>query len=191
MSSKTPSESRASSVKPEDSEASNAAAVAAASVADAAAAAAAAATTASGENGQPQLAAFPNPTELNGRLRRLITAYQREFKKEEARQAAKDKRIERRERIEQVIREREQQKIDMLQRQWSHKEETEFLRALNAYGVEYNRDERRYVWDKFRQLARLEKKFDDTLTEHYIAFTAMCKRVAGRKLTEAEGKLFT
>ena len=172
----TPNESRASSVKPEDEEASAAAATAAASAAAAVAAAGGAATL-----------PFPHPTDLNGRLRRLITAYQREFKKEEARQAAKDKRHERRERIEQVIREREQQKIDSQQRKWSKKEETDFLRTVLAFGVEFSRKERRYVWDRFRQLSRLEKKFDETLTEYYLAFVAMCKRAAGRTLSEEEG----
>ena len=46
---------------------------------------------------------FPDGSALNSRLRRLVTSYQREYKKEEARQQAKDKRNERRERIEQVI----------------------------------------------------------------------------------------
>jgi len=68
---------------------------------------------AAGDNeSSSQLLPFPSASELNGRLRRLIAAYQRENKKEEARLAAIDKRIERRERIEQVIREREiQQKV--------------------------------------------------------------------------------
>ena len=170
LSSKTPSESRASSVKPEE-------ASAAAATADEVAAAAAAAA-ASGTDGQ-LLLPFPSGVELNGRLRRLITSYQREFKKEEARQAAKDKRNERRERIEQVIREREQQKIDMQQKSWSRREEQDFLRTLMAYGVEYSKEEGRYNWDRFKQLARLEKKFDDTVTDYYNSFVAMCKRSAG------------
>ena len=57
--SKTPSESRAPSVKPSGSDDDSAAG-----------------------NG---LLPFPAPSELNGRVRRLITAYQRESKKEELR----------------------------------------------------------------------------------------------------------
>ena len=133
---------------------------------------------------------FPSVTELNGRLRRLITAYQREIKKEEARQAAKDKRNERRERIEQVIREREQQKIDIQQKKWSRKEEADFLRTLYSYGVDYSKSEKKYVWDRFRTLARLDKKFDDTLNEYLLTFIAMCKKVTGKKLSESEGMIF-
>ena len=91
--SKTPSE-RASSVKPSDKMDENS-------------------KDGSGDktstsNGQYR--SFPSGSELNGRLRRLIASYQRETKKEESRIAAQDRRNERRERIEQVIREREQQK---------------------------------------------------------------------------------
>merc|ERR1712071_424995 len=56
----------------------------------------------------------PTPvSELNTRLRRLITAYQRNFKKEEMKMAQKAKRMERREKIETIVREREKQKIEM------------------------------------------------------------------------------
>eukprot|EP00095_Tigriopus_kingsejongensis_P007073 maker-scaffold912_size81766-snap-gene-0.16 protein:Tk07073 transcript:maker-scaffold912_size81766-snap-gene-0.16-mRNA-1 annotation:"hypothetical protein DAPPUDRAFT_319863" len=162
LSSRTPNESRASSVKPED-EAGSASA-----------------------GGGSQLTCFPAASELNGRLRRLISAYQREYKKEEARLAAKEKRTERRERIEQVIREREQQKIDMEQRKWNKKEENDFLRTLLSYGVEFSQKDHRYIWDRFKQLARLDQKFDDTLSEYCIAFLAMCKKVTGKSLGEAE-----
>ena len=37
-------------------------------------------------------------------------------------------------------------------------------------------------------LARLETKYDETLMDYYVAFIAMCKRVAGIELSEEEGK---
>ena len=51
--------------------------------------------------------------------------------------------------------------------------------------------EQRYEWSKFRAISRLDKKFDETLTEYYRAFYAMCKRICGKKLTDDEelGKL--
>lgn len=104
QSSKTPSE-RPPSVKPDESDA--------AAMGSISSTAAATGVDATGDgDATSQLLPFPSASELNGRLRRLIAAYQRENKKEEARLAAIDKRIERRERIEQVIREREiQQKV--------------------------------------------------------------------------------
>ena len=49
------------------------------------------------------------------------------------------------------------------------------------------RSKKKFDWTKFRALSRLEKKFDDTLTEYYLAFSGMCKRVCGIKPTPEEG----
>ncbi|CAN5950638.1 unnamed protein product, partial [Sphagnum jensenii] len=54
---------------------------------------------------------------------------------------------------------------------------------------EYKRDEDRYEWTRFRSHGRLERKLDETLTEYFKAFYAMCKRVTGRRLTEEEENL--
>merc|ERR1711936_710138 len=117
--------------------------------------------TSNGSNFKP----FPSTSELNGRLRRLMAAYQRENKREEARLAAQDRRNERRERIEQVIREREQQKIDIVNKKLTRKEENDFYRAIMAYGVETNSKTGKKNWDRFKALARLDKKYDDALDE--------------------------
>ena len=85
QSSKTPSE-RPPSVRPDD-ESADASAVAGAAEA---------------ANGN-QLLPFPSGSELNHRLRKLIAVYQREYKKEELRLAAIDKRNEQRDRMEQVL----------------------------------------------------------------------------------------
>merc|ERR1711994_1219743 len=115
----------------------------------------------SSDSEKSQLVPFPGPSDLNGRLRRLISSFQREKLKEMARQAAIDKRNERRERIEQVIKEREQQKLEMLQKRWNRREE--------------------FDWERFKQLSKLDKKFDETLTEYYLAFVDMCERLTGKK----------
>merc|ERR1712088_1072564 len=124
---------------------------------------------------------FPSLSDLNGRLRRLISSFQREKLKEMARQAAIDKRNERRERIEQVIKEREQQKLEMLQKRWNRREEIEFFRTLVAYGVNYDAKTEKFDWERFKQLSKLDKKFDETLTEYYLAFVDMCERLTGKK----------
>jgi len=48
----------------------------------------------------------------------------------------------------------------------------------------------KYEWEKFRNLSKLDKKFDETLTEYYKAFQSMCRRVCGKKLTEEDGEFF-
>ena len=94
---------------------------------------------------------FPSGSELNGRLRRLIASYQRESKREESRLAAQDRRNERRERIEQVIWEREQQKLDVVNKKLNRKKENDFYWA---YGIEHSKDGKKIVCDRFKALAR-------------------------------------
>ncbi len=122
---------------------------------------------------------FPTASECNGRLRRLIAAYQRENAREKQRQAI----AERQERIEKVMREREREKEKKL----TKKEEAEFYRTLVAYGLEYSKD-KRVAWDRFRALSRLDKKTDETMNEYLNAFMASCKKSLGIELTEEEGK---
>jgi hypothetical protein len=49
-------------------------------------------------------------------------------------------------------------------------------------------ERKKFDWSKFRAISRLDKKFDDTLTEYFRAFYAMCKRICGQKLSEEEGE---
>jgi len=96
-------------------------------------------TAAPPETGETGKSLWPTGTDLNTRLRKLITAFQRNFKKEEVRNAQKVKRQERKEKIDQIVREREKQKLEVYQKRWSKKEEGDFFRTVSSYGVQYNR----------------------------------------------------
>ena len=75
-------------------------------------------TMAATDSSSMQYLPFPNGPELNNRLRRLVTSYQRNFKKEEARIAQKarhQQRIERIEKFEAVMRAREMKKREQAQ----------------------------------------------------------------------------
>lgn len=74
-------------------------------------------------------------------------------------------------------------------RKWSRREESDFYRVVSSFGVEHDRKTDTYDWTRFRMYAKLERKLDDTLTEYYKAFYAMCKKVVGRRLTEDEENL--
>ncbi|CAG0886234.1 unnamed protein product [Cyprideis torosa] len=126
---------------------------------------------------------FPSDADLNTRLRRLVTSYQRSYKREELRNQARAKRMERQERLDALAREREMRRMDIQQKKWSKKEQAEFQRVIAVFGVEFKSTEQRYDWTRFRQLAHLEGKYDDTLADYYRAFLAMLKRVVGRRLT--------
>lgn len=47
--------------------------------------------------------------------------------------------MERREKFEQIVKERERQRVEMNQRKWSKREEQDFIRTISTYGVEYDR----------------------------------------------------
>lgn len=60
---------------------------------------------------------------------------------------------------------------------------------VSSFGVEHDRKTDTFDWTRFRMYAKLERKLDETLTEYYKAFYAMCKKVVGRRLTEDEENL--
>jgi len=47
--------------------------------------------------------------------------------------------IERREKFDHALRERERQRIEEYQRKWSHREEADFFRTVSTFGVEFDR----------------------------------------------------
>lgn len=135
---------------------------------------------------------FPSRADLNQRLRRLITSYQRHSKRLEirlAQQARHQQRLEKLEKFEAAIKERDHKKRELAQKKWSRREESDFYRVVSSYGVEFDRRSQQFDWNKFRTFSRLDKKVDDTLTEYFRAFYAMCKRVTGKRLTEEEENL--
>jgi len=86
-----------------------------------------------------------------------------------------------------VIREREvHPKSETPRKRWSRKEESDFYRTLISYGVDYSASEKKFSWTRFRQIARIDK-FDDVFTDFFQAYMAMCKRIAGKPLSEEEG----
>ena len=135
--------------------------------------------------------AFPWPgiADINIRLRRIITGYQRLNKREQQKIDKTNRKQERRERHEATQKERERQKIDSQQR-WSRREETDFYRVISSFGVERDRITGAFQWDKFRKLANLNKKLDETLLEYFRAFYFMLRRVLGLFQSDEDGASF-
>lgn len=94
--------------------------------------------------------------------------------------------MERQGKQEQVAKERERQRLESIPKKWNKREEFEFLRVLTGYGIDMQQNMMAPDWFKFKQLARLERKSDDTLNDYYKVFISMCKRQAGMKLQEGE-----
>nr|XP_021189287.2 chromodomain-helicase-DNA-binding protein 7 isoform X2 [Helicoverpa armigera] len=122
---------------------------------------------------------WPSMQDLNTRLRRLITAYQRNYKREELKMQQRAK-MERRERMDQLARD------EVSQWRWTRADEEAFRRTVASYGVEFDPTTKSLRWSRFRTLARLDTKSDDALTDYLKAFMAMCKRQCGLSVGEAE-----
>lgn len=99
--------------------------------------------------------------------------------------------MERRDKIDpNAAKERERIRMEEQKAKWSRREESEFLRVVSTYGVNYDRKKAQYDWTKFKSIARFDKKTDADLTDYYMSFRAMCKKACNTKLNEDEGAFF-
>ncbi|KAG8442016.1 hypothetical protein GDO86_010983 [Hymenochirus boettgeri] len=123
---------------------------------------------------------WPNTSALTTRLRRLITAYQRSYKRQQMRQDSQMKIDRRRRRPREEVRalEAEREAIITEKRQkWTRREEADFYRVVSTFGVIVDTAKQRFDWSQFRAYARLDKKSDDSLEKYFNCFVAMCRRV--------------
>ncbi|CAH2018100.1 unnamed protein product [Acanthoscelides obtectus] len=79
---------------------------------------------------------------------------------------------------------KEREKLTINKR-WTKREEADFFRVVSSYGVIYYRKKKAYDWTRFKQLAKLEKKSDEELTEYYKNFVIMCKKQTGMNVDES------
>ena len=123
---------------------------------------------------------FPSVSELNIRLRRVITCFQKLHKKEillSKRNAEKqEKRLSKLASTQEKAVQRQMEK----QTKWSRREESNFYRALSTFGVDYDKTTNSYRWDRFREIGQLDKKLDETLTDYFNTFYYMCKKVCNK-----------
>ena len=106
---------------------------------------------------------WPSAADLNKRFRMIIAAYQRIFRRAQVRAQRMNKN-----RVQRQITER-----------WTKREESDFYRAVSTFGTEMA-SSGQFKWDRFRLVAKLDKKSDVSLTNYYIAFRAMCERTCRR-----------
>ncbi|XP_066536668.1 chromodomain-helicase-DNA-binding protein 8 [Hoplias malabaricus] len=136
---------------------------------------------------------WPTSSSLTARLRRLITAYQRSYRREQLKIEAAEKGDRRRRRCEQATKLKEIARQERQQR-WTRREECDFYRVVSTFGVERIKgevaaqasEETKLDWSNFRTFARLDKKTDESLTRYFRSFVAMCRRVC--RLRPARGE---
>uniref|UniRef100_A0A671S501 Chromodomain-helicase-DNA-binding protein 8-like n=1 Tax=Sinocyclocheilus anshuiensis TaxID=1608454 RepID=A0A671S501_9TELE len=102
-------------------------------------------------SGSSDLCYWPTSSSLTARLRRLITAYQRSYRREQLKMEAAEKGDRRRRRCEQA---------------------TNLLFKADAPEGDEHMD-----WNHFRSFARLDKKTDESLTRYFKCFMSMCRKV--------------
>lgn len=75
--------------------------------------------------------------------------------------------------------------FSLIQNRWTRREEADFYRVVSTFGVVFDPDRGQFDWTKFRAMARLHKKTDDSLEKYLYAFMSMCRRVC--RLPSKEG----
>lgn len=75
--------------------------------------------------------------------------------------------------------------FNLIQNRWTRREEADFYRVVSTFGVVFDPDRGQFDWTKFRAMARLHKKTDDSLEKYLYAFMSMCRRVC--RLPSKEG----
>ncbi|KAJ6650068.1 Chromodomain-helicase-DNA-binding protein 7, partial [Pseudolycoriella hygida] len=77
--------------------------------------------------------------------------------------------MERRDKIDQAVKERERVRLDAVQKKWSRRDESEFLRVLTGYGVDLQQCTNVPTpdWMRFKAMAKLDKKSDESLSDYY------------------------
>lgn len=75
--------------------------------------------------------------------------------------------------------------LNLVQYRWTRREEADFYRVVSTFGVVFDPDGGQFDWTKFRAMARLHKKTDNSLEKYLYAFMSMCRRVC--RLPSKEG----
>uniref|UniRef100_A0A8C1AJ22 Chromodomain helicase DNA binding protein 8 n=1 Tax=Cyprinus carpio carpio TaxID=630221 RepID=A0A8C1AJ22_CYPCA len=158
-------------------------------------------------SGSSDLCYWPTSSSLTARLRRLITAYQRSYRREQLKIEAAEKGDRRRRRCEQATKLKEIARQERQQRyhshkflcfRWTRREECDFYRVVSTFGVVRIKkeadapqgDEHHMDWNRFRSFARLDKKTDESLTRYFKCFMSMCRRVCHIRPAHGEGTLY-
>uniref|UniRef100_A0A671LLM5 Chromodomain-helicase-DNA-binding protein 9-like n=1 Tax=Sinocyclocheilus anshuiensis TaxID=1608454 RepID=A0A671LLM5_9TELE len=135
---------------------------------------------------------WPSTSALTARLRRLITASQRFTKSRQILQIHQTQQTMTPAlyplppMLSDTLGPKIAAKIERQQR-WTRREEADFYRVVSTFGVVFDPDLGRFDWTKFRAMARLHKKTDESLHKYLCAFIAMCRRVC--RLLAIEGDM--
>nr|XP_018669889.1 chromodomain-helicase-DNA-binding protein 7 isoform X2 [Ciona intestinalis] len=115
---------------------------------------------------------WPTVSELNTRLRRIVTLYQKQHKHMQQRLMNIERRCGR-----PRYQDNRDSRRPVLQTRWTRREEADFYRTVSTFGIEREPRSGEFLWRRFRNIARLDRKTDESLRSYYIAFRNMCEQV--------------
>lgn len=81
--------------------------------------------------------------------------------------------------------------LNLVHYRWTRREEADFYRVVSTFGVVFDPDRGQFDWTKFRAMARLHKKTDNSLEKYLYAFMSMCRRVCRLPAKEGMYKVFS
>uniref|UniRef100_A0A8D0DT84 Chromodomain helicase DNA binding protein 7 n=1 Tax=Salvator merianae TaxID=96440 RepID=A0A8D0DT84_SALMN len=120
---------------------------------------------------------WPNTSTLTTRLRRLITAYQRSYKRVLFQVQLIFLVTESGPKLKYESYEKCPEVLCLSFFRWTRREEADFYRVVSTFGVIFDPIKQQFDWNQFRAFARLDKKSDESLEKYFSCFVAMCRRV--------------
>lgn len=140
-------------------------------------------------DGKNKVYVWPSKADIGMRLRRIIAAFLRERANSNRKKKLQEK-VEKKENDRQTRQRQKETRAAQRQRakqsevsnRWTKKNKSDFLKTLMSFGVE--RDEDDFLWARFKEIAGLDKKTDDALTQHYREVYAACEESVKRYVSE-------
>jgi hypothetical protein len=140
-------------------------------------------------DGKPKVYVWPSKADIGMRLRRIIAAFLRERANSTRKRKLQEK-VEKKESDRQTRQRQKETRAAQRQRarqneasnRWTKKNRSDFLKTLMSFGVDRDGDE--FQWSRFKEIAGLDKKTDDSLTLHYKETFAACEESVKRFVSE-------
>ncbi|KAI9278311.1 SNF2 family N-terminal domain-containing protein [Phascolomyces articulosus] len=129
-----------------------------------------------------QIYVWPSKADIGMRLRRIIAAFLREQandarkrKLQEKEQKKENDRKSRAKERESRQAQRARAKQQEASNRWTKKNKSDFLRTVLSFGIDSHPDDPNIRWIRFKEIAGLDKKTDESLNLYYQKFLASCQ----------------
>ncbi|KAG0167130.1 Chromodomain helicase DNA binding protein [Apophysomyces sp. BC1034] len=137
------------------------------------------------DNGQVYV--WPSKADIGMRLRRIIAAFLREQandlrkrKVQEKEQKRENDRRQRQQQKESRDAEKKKAKLQESSNRWVKKSRADFLRTVLSFGIETIPGDPDIQWDRFKEIAGLEKRTNESMDIYYHKFYVACQEIVKR-----------